>query len=309
MDIEQPSKFWEELAEAHRRDLERYGTDTCKRHQALRYFTWRWNWASIRRSEQMRFLLTHSSPATLLRSAVERADLSDRAWAGIDWPKRDRWLYVFATRLLWTYAARTDEVGTTHLREPSLGSPLPVERRGRLISQDLANSALEVGAVARALSGRQPRSILEIGAGYGRTAYALLHLFPEATYTVIDIDPALQISRWYLSRLFPPDRLRFLKPAEAGTIEDGSVDLAVSISSLQEMTQEQVASYITVMDRVSARGVVYLKQWLRWLNPADGIELSFSDYPVPAHWRPVLRERAPVQTDFWQAAWLVEQQR
>jgi putative sugar O-methyltransferase len=306
MDIEQPSKFWQELAQAHQQDLERYGVDTCKRHQALRYFTWRWNWASIRHSEQMRFLLKHSSPGTLLRCAIERADLSDRSWLGIDWPKRDRWLYAYATRLLWTYAAQVDTVGTTRLEEPSVGAPLPVRSRGRLISQDLANSAVEVTAINRALAGRRPLSILEIGAGYGRTAFALMHLFPEATYTVVDIDPALEICRWYLSQLFPSDRLRLLKPAEVAGVLDGSVDLILAISSLQEMTQEQVAGYVAVMDRVAAGGVVYLKQWLRWRNPADGIELTFNDYPIPTDWRPIFWERAPVQTDFWQAAWLVE---
>jgi len=101
-------------------------------------------------------------------------------------------------------------MGVTRLPEPALGQPLPVTWRGRLISQDLANTALEVAAIGRALAGRKPRSILELGAGYGRTAYALLSLFPEATYTIVDIEPALTISRWYLSELFGADRLRFL---------------------------------------------------------------------------------------------------
>ena len=34
MDIEQPSKFWQDLAEAHQQDLKRYGAETCKRHRA-----------------------------------------------------------------------------------------------------------------------------------------------------------------------------------------------------------------------------------------------------------------------------------
>ena len=53
------------------------------------------------------------------------------------------------------------------------------------------------------------------------------------------------------------------------------------------MTKEQVAGYVAVIDRVSAGGVVYLKQWLRWRNPADGIELTFNDYPIPTDWRPI----------------------
>jgi len=328
-----PDGFWSQLGEKHRRDLDKYGLDAIKRNQAFRYFTWRWSWASIRRSEQMRFLLRHSSPLALLRCALTPAQLSDRAWenvrwpssgkgsdtdatespetvsveasSGHPWPRRDRWLYAFAVRLLWRYASRHDPMGVTRLPEPALGQPLPVTWRGRLISQDLANTALEVAAIGRALAGRKPRSILELGAGYGRTAYALLSLFPEATYTIVDIEPALTISRWYLSELFGADRLRFLSPQEALKLADGSIDLALTISSLQEMTPAQVAEYLAMFDRTAQGGVVYLKQWRTWLNPVDRVELTFEKYPIPERWTLEFKERAPVQTNFTQAAWVV----
>ena len=89
------------------------------------------------------------------------------------------------------------------LDEPSLGAPFPIRWRGRLITQDLANTALEVASVRELLAGRSPRHVIEIGAGYGRTAHAILSIYPEASYTVVDIEPALQISRWYLTSLFP----------------------------------------------------------------------------------------------------------
>src|SRR6266511_3903547 len=100
MNAEPPSGFWEQLGEVHRRELDLHGFDACKRHQALRYFTWRWSWSSVRKSEQMRFLLKNSPLLTLLRCAATPTTLSDRAWEGVTWPKRDRWLYAFATRLL-----------------------------------------------------------------------------------------------------------------------------------------------------------------------------------------------------------------
>lgn len=301
----QPSKFWEELSAEHRRDLVKHGFDACKRHQALRYFTWCWSWSSIGKSEQMRFLLRHTPLVRLLRCVVASARLSDRDWEGIPWPKRDRWLYTFATRLLWLYAQDRDTTRTVELIEPELGQPLPVTWGGRLISQDLANSSLEVAAITRALKGHAPGHFLEVGAGYGRTAYALLNFYPKAKYTIIDIEPAIEISRWYLSRLFPPDRLRFVTPDEAPEIRQGSIDMALTISSLQEMTPEQVDFYLTMVDRVADGGGVYLKQWIRWHNPVDNVELAFDDYPIPKRWVPVFKERAPVQTNFVQAAWRI----
>jgi putative sugar O-methyltransferase len=306
MSLERPSRFWEELAHEQRQDLAVHGFENCKRHQALRYFSWRWSWSAMRESVQMRFLLRESSIAAIARTAVTPVGLSDAAWEGISWPKRERWLNAFATRLLWQYAVAHDSSSVTGLPEPLNGNPLPISWRGRLVSQDLANTAIEVSAILRALDGRVPRSILEVGAGYGRTAYALLSIFPEASYTIVDIKPAIEISSWYLHELFPAERLRFVSPDEVDEIATGSVDLALSISSLQEMTAEQVEGYLETFDRVAERGLVFLKQWISWRNPVDNIQLRFDEYPIPARWRMLFKERAPVQTNFAQAAWVVD---
>lgn len=304
-ELARPSAFWRSLSAEQQRELRAFGLEEVKRRQALRYFTWRWRWATVLRSEQLRFLLGHTSPATLSRCGTAYQDLSDAAWAGVAWPRRDRWLYGVATRLLWEYAHQHDRLRVLALPEPELGSPLPVRWRGRLISQDLANSALEVEAMLRPLGGRAPTSILEVGAGYGRTAYVLLSRFPEARYTIVDIEPALTIARWYLTSQFDPQRLRFLRPDDVGEVDDGSVSLALSISSLQEMRPDQVESYLSLLDRVASGGVVYLKQWRRWHNPVDDLTMTFSQWRAPAGWTPAYRERCPVQTAFDQAAWWV----
>jgi hypothetical protein len=67
----------------------------------------------------------------------------------------------------------------------------------------------------------------------------------------------------------------------------GAFGLGLSISSLQEMRADQVAGYLELLDRVCA-GVVYLKQWARWDNQADGITQRFEDYPIRAVGRPCL---------------------
>ena len=238
-----------------------------------------------------------------LRCATEPADLSDAAWYGVSWARRDRWLYVVAVRLLWEFARSQDSVGALALPEPELGAPLPVYWRGRLISQDLANTALEVATIVRVLGGQVPTSIVEIGAGYGRSAYVLLKLFPSATYTIVDIEPALSVARWYLTQLFPEERLRFLMPSQSDRLPATSFDLGLSVSSLQEMTPEQVAGYVQLLDRVVSGGVVYLKQWKRWHNPVDELTLEFGNYPIPARWHELYNQSALVQTGFQEAAW------
>src|SRR5207237_10588364 len=108
-----------------------------------------------------------------------------------------------------------------------------------------------------------------------------------------------------LTRLYPSGRLRFVPPDEALLLPAESMDLPLSIASLQEMTPMQVQGYIDLLDRVAAGGVVYLKQWTQWQNPDDGVSLRFADYPIPANWNPIFSEPAPVQTGFQQIAWRV----
>jgi putative sugar O-methyltransferase len=301
--LERPSRFWQQLGAQHTGDLKSFGLETFKRHQALRYFNWRWRIGAAPASAQLRFLLTHTSPATWLRAANTRMDLSEAAWAECRWPRRDRAFYTFAVRLLWSYAESDDLCEVLELPEPTLGAPYPVHWRNRLISQDLANSALEVSGIHRSRGGRPPQSILEVGAGYGRTAYALLGAYPEARYTIVDIDPALTISRWYLTQLFSPERLRFVRPSEAESLPTGSFDLALSISSLAEMRPAQVEGYLAIVDRVASGGTVFLKQWAEWRNPADQVTMRFTEYPIPTRWQPNLHERSAVQTGFLQAGW------
>lgn len=302
--LSQPSRFWEELGARHARDLAEHGFDEVKRHQALKYFNWRWTFGLLPRSEQMRFLLRHNSPLTWAIAGLAPADTSDDAWRGVDWPRSTRWLYVTAIRLLWEYARRHDPASVLGFPEPQLGSPLPVPWRGRLISQDLANSALELGAVYPHLGGA-PESVLEVGAGYGRTAYAVLSRFPEARYTIVDVEPAVSISKWYVEKLFPDRDIRFVSPADVGALGDGAFDLVLSISTLHEMTPAQVRGYLELFDRVGAGGVVYLKQWAEWFNPADRVTMRFDDYPYPTRWQPIFREAAPVQTRFKHGAWRI----
>jgi putative sugar O-methyltransferase len=300
-----PSRFWTKLGAEHERLLAEHGVERVKRTQALRYFTWRWRPSQLKDSEQLRFLLRHTTPEAVWSAMTTAMPLDDELWDGTGFSRAERRATVVATRLLWDYAERNGAREVLDLPEPEIGAPLPIRYRGRLISQDLANGALEADAIHRALGGTAPKRIVEVGGGYGRTAYALLSRYPEATYTIIDIQPARTISQWYLSQLFAPERLRFLSPEEALERPEGSFDLALSISSLQEMTPEQVADYLQLFDRTTGGGTVFLKQWVTWRNPDDEVELRFDDYPFPARWQKTLYETAPVQTRFVQAGWRV----
>jgi hypothetical protein len=187
----------------------------------LEYFTWQWGFGRSLLDPQLRFLIRHTSPSSR-KSAWQQPVTSAAAWAGVPWSNGKRRLYTLATRLLWRFASDESDQGVLALPEPEIGGPLPVYLDGRLISQDLGNTSLELAAMMPALEG--PRSSLEVGAGYGRNAYALLSLYPKASYTIVDIEPALSISRWYPTQLFEAARLQFLAPEDTSAV--GDVDVA-----------------------------------------------------------------------------------
>jgi putative sugar O-methyltransferase len=300
-----PSLFWRRLNQRHGEQLNQFGYENVKRHQAFRYFTWSWRWYTLPWNRHFRFLVTHTSPGVWLKAARERQDLDSQTWDQLPGNRAHRWLNVFATRLLWVYASTTADSAVMAVGEPLLGNPPPITWGGQLISQDLANSALETSAIRRAMKGSDPGSIVEVGAGYGRTGHALLSIYPNAKYTVVDVEPALSLSRWYLTTLFPDRDLTFLIPEEATPERLGRVDLSVSISSLQEMTREQVDGYITLFDSITDK-VVFLKQWKHRTNWSDRIAWKFSKLALPPRWRLEFWETSPVQTDFAQAAWSIQ---
>jgi len=95
-----------------------------------------------------------------------------------------------------------------------------------------------------------PKTIIELGAGYGRTAYVFLKANPDIRYTICDIEPALSIAKRYLISQFPDADITFLSPNNLRHLPKKSADLFITISSLQEMPMEQIKYYYKQIDRL-----------------------------------------------------------
>jgi len=78
------------------------------------------------------------------------------------------------------------------------------------------------------------------------------------------------------------------------------MDLFISISSLQEMRSDQIATYFRLIDHLTG-GRFYMKQWRVSQNPHDEVTIRQEDYPVPPHWRLLYSRQAPVQRRFFEA--------
>jgi putative sugar O-methyltransferase len=234
--------------------------------------------------------------------------------------------YAFYTGLIWHLMARhaSDDL-YRHLEEPALGAPILLRHEGRAISQDLAHSLMEyyrVKELVRQVCMPVQPTYLELGAGYGRLAYVFLSA-QYCRYVIVDIPPTILVARWYLTQLFPGRRvfgyrgfrdfaeirkemeaadIVFLSPNQLALLPDGYFDVAMSISSLHEMNLEQIHRYKALIAAKTARAV-YFKQWTRWQNPEDGLDLKTADYAMPRPWRLILNTTDLANCEFTELGW------
>lgn len=327
--VYRPSPFWEELAAAGVKQLEEGGFENFKRTINTRYFNWR-----ILGIIRMQLLAVGaqwlSSPSSSIFAATfpaPRAAISDRSASQ---NAVAAWIYKTYVAMYADVISRQDSRGLlSSIAEPSLGNPFLVQHNGWSVSQDLCNSIHELysilGPSGMPLPDMAAPAFAEIGAGYGRLAHVILKAVPDATYTIVDIPPALYLSQRYLTTLFPEKKaftfrpfnryadvasefessqIRFIAPHQLELLPAKSFDYFINISSFHEMTVEQIANYFRLVDR-TCRGRLYTKQWRVSRTQVNGCTLREYDYPVPASWRTVFQRRHPVQRMFFDALYEV----
>jgi hypothetical protein len=239
---------------------------------------------------------------------------------------KEKLLYKLFVGFLWELTCSVDKTGLTlNLQEPLVGNPIRILRKGKLISQDLANSIREYSTMLEARPGfrDKPGIVAELGAGYGRLGHVMLQ-DPGTRYFVFDIPPALAASQWYLSQVFKGEpvfrfrhidsfssiepelsasRIAFFTPNQLELFPDGYFEAFVSISTLPEMTSAQVNNYLQIIPRKTRR-LVYLKQWKTWSNPDDGCTFTESSINFSGGFSRVIRRDDAVQNEFFEGVWL-----
>ena len=99
--------------------------------------------------------------------------------------------------------------------------------------------------------------ICDIGGGYGALCHWFKQVFPQASYTIIDLPESLLFSRLYVSLANPqittsaglPEArfgVRFVPNYMAEQLDD-SFDLIINTLSMSEMTEYQVRKYVDLM--------------------------------------------------------------
>lgn len=333
-----PAKFWETLSEKHGRLILEYGFQRFKRTVNFEYNQWG---VQSFKDPKIRNLLRllfrrHRVPSGWLRTRVNKESISDVRWPdGIDaatgeavalspvntWKRFQA--YTFYVGLLWQYAMLEDRLGCLRVcDEPTVGSPLPITYKGKLISQDLATSSMELNLIAKYVDMSKVVRIAEIGAGYGRLADVTAKMFPHVEYHIFDIPPALAISQNYLActlgesavSMFDENphygslegcRVRAFLPHQMERFPNGYFDLVINISSLDEMAPAQVENYFSRIDE-KCGGWLYLKGHGRSRSP--GLRLGVDEFPYRKRWRELYRGADPLVGSFVERVYSLHQQ-
>jgi putative sugar O-methyltransferase len=321
-EIYRPGAFWAELIDANLEMLATDGVENFKRTVANNYYNWvvwdprdpqikrsivRWmrqpNLSSLRTSME-------SQPGVRTLDRDDRYELTGPA----------AFSYRFFVGQAWARAQEEDRLGLCQrLQEPEVGNPIRIrDSEGRLISQDLANSIIECNFAAASGRVRDGARIAELGAGYGRLAYVHAQA-SEAVYCIFDIPPALAVAQRYLTDVLGSERVvrfsphpdlsvlrqgcvAFFTPDQLEVFPDGWFDLTQTISTLPEMPREQADHFLALLGEKSS-GALFLKQWKRWRNPADLVELAEDFYRLPEGWRLTHRRTDPIQPLFFNQLW------
>ena len=166
------------------------------------------------------------------------------------WDPGHRSHMFFKHLLLDTAASETPEVLECFRRigNTGLGAPLTVEVHGLRIDLDYLLAAQEAAFLLE--SGASPRSIVEVGGGFGRTCHALIRNLRPDRYTIVDLPQTLAISRAYLREVLEPSEFAAVEfIVNEAADQAPPADLWLNIDSFAEMEPEVVRSYLDIVDQ------------------------------------------------------------
>lgn len=132
------------------------------------------------------------------------------------------------------------------VKNRGVGKPLTVFYRGRDVCLDYLQATLEFDFISSKVQLRG-FDVLEIGAGYGRTAHVLLSNSLVRSYTIVDLDNCLELSKTYLHKVLTSRqyaKLRFFKVSDFSALSQARFDLAINIDSFAEMEPSTFRAYL-----------------------------------------------------------------
>lgn len=334
-EIYHASKFWDKLNQLNIDWLKTDGLNNFKRTVNNNYFNWMVTTNSdyFRNVARLYIRNIFRQPKKLWAMITANVgEMYHRTYVSTNTNVSffQRKVYALYLLFLYEYVKANDKFEIfKQLEEPNIGNPIAIRRNGKLISQDLSNSYMEYSYIRSSLGDNfsEIKTIAEIGSGYGRLSYIfhLLHQKEGVKIVLIDLPPALFVAQWYMREAFPhasimnytkfsdfseveeifnKSSICFLLPHQIELLPPGKLDILINVSSLQEMSREQINHYYELVND-KAR-FFYTKQWILWENPEDKMLVPAIIYPTKPHWQLKAARVNPVHAEFFEAMFKIK---
>ena len=191
----------------------------------------------------------------------------------------------------------------------------------KIVTQQMLISLLEYEKIFSLIdeNSTEPK-ILELGAGYGRTANMILSLKPKTKYVIADLAPTIYFSKKLLTNSFKDKKIKsafkinsskemmkafnendilFIFPHQLNLFDKKTFDISLSIGNLCEMEKKQIKNYMKIYEEISHS--LYFKVW-----EISGLPYSFNqyysvhinkDYEIKDNWKKHFKERCLVPSN------------
>ena len=127
-----------------------------------------------------------------------------------------------------------------------IGRPWSVTYNGQAVCLDYLQAVFELEFMERHVN-LEDATVVEIGAGYGRTCHAVLANHVVRRYDIVDLPNCLELAGRYLREVLPRasfDCLRFVAADEFAFLGADQYTLAINIDSFAEMDADVVRRYL-----------------------------------------------------------------
>jgi hypothetical protein len=134
----------------------------------------------------------------------------------------------------------------TKIEKKETGEPYSIRFNNESVCLDYLQAIFEIIFIEDTFD-FQGASVIEIGAGYGRTCHAILSNYDIGQYTIIELKNALEVARRYLQIVLDEKKFKkitFLDIDHFDTIKSQKYDLCINIDSFSEMDEDTVRLYL-----------------------------------------------------------------
>ena len=163
-----------------------------------------------------------------------------------------RFLLTLLMNLLYL-SKPTDKDFYHKITNRNFGNPYVVKHFGTEIDYDYYYAVQEYKTLKAHVS-LEKKTVLEIGAGYGRFCHSILSLESVEKYIIVDLPETLHISKIYLKAVLSEELFRkitFVDALNEFSFFSEDVDIVINVASLNEMLAETANSYLKWIDKHS----------------------------------------------------------